>query len=139
MYDTENKDEKYFYKEYFNLAFVLRGEVASLEEIKMYIINNFANKKLVKLIKPTYEKEKLLIVDEPEWQKVQKFTIKKERKLSNEHFYFAFIVRGEVFHLEKIKEYINQCNVDVITSVYAKERVYIVEESRWNQYKMAES
>ncbi len=65
--------------------------------------------------------------------------MQKERKSINEYFYFAFIVRGEVFHLEKIKEYINQCDVDVITSVYAKERVYIVEESRWNQYKMVES
>ena len=138
MYDTE-KDEKCFYREYFNLGLVLRGDVANLEEIKLYIINNFANKKLVKLIKPTYDKEKLFIVDEPEWQKFQKFTIQKGRKSVNEYFYFAFLVRGEVFHLEKIKGYINQCDVDVIVSVYAKERVYIVEESRWNLYKMAES
>ena len=136
MFGTEKENKDHF-KEYFNLAFVLHGDITNLEEI-MYIINNFANKKLVKLIKPMYEKEKLLIVDESEWQKFQKFTIQKERKLSDEYFYFAFSVCGEVFHLEKIKGYIAQCDVDMIGSIYAKEQVYIVEESKWNQYKMTE-
>ena len=123
------KDKKHetHYREYFNLGIVLRGDVRNLEEIKSYIIDTFVDKGLVKLIKPTYKKEKLCLVNEFEYKNYKR---SNRKKIINEstYFYFAFILRGEVCHLEKIREYINQHSVEIITFAYEKDKLYIVEE-----------
>ena len=52
----EDQDE--YLVEIFNLALVLHGELKDLEEVKHFIIKEYHNKELLKLIKPTYAKEK---------------------------------------------------------------------------------
>lgn len=127
-----NNQRRYFYKEYFNLGIVLHGEANDLEEIKNYIIVTFVYNRLVRLLKPTYKEGKLCILNESEYREYKKVNEKKERKIidESERFHFAFILRGEVKHLEEIKEYINQYkSVELITATYEIDRLYIVEES----------
>lgn len=120
--------------EIFNLALVLYGELKELEEIKYFIIEEYHNKKLVKLLKPTYEKGKLVIVDEPEWRSCKRLKTKKSPDESD-NFYFAAILRGEVKYLEEIRKYINQRPVEICESIYSKDRLFVVKESQWEQHK----
>ena len=130
---NQHKD---FYKEYFNLGIVLRGEVNDLEEVKKYIITTFVDKRLVQLIKPTYKKEKLCIVNEHEYAELQRFNGKEKINDESECFHFACILRGEVNYLEAIKKWINQYkSVEIFVSTYEKDRLYIVEEFLWDKYK----
>lgn len=126
---VKDKKHRTHYREYFNLGIVLRGDVNNLEEIKRYIIDTFVDKGLVKLIKPTYKKEKLCLVNEFEYKKYKKPN-RKKRINGSTCFYVAFILRGEVTYLEKIKEYINQGSVEIITFTYEKDKLYIIEESQ---------
>ena len=131
------KDEG-FYKEYFNCAFVLYGSVKYLEKIKQYIIKNFVNKRLLKLIKPTYAKEGFSIVDESEYNAFNRFKkeIKKNHFDKSDKFNFAFVLRGEVNHIETIKEYIAQySSIEIVTINYDKERLFIVDKSQWEHIK----
>lgn len=118
--------------EIFNLAFVLHGELIDLEAIKHFIIKEYHNKKLVKLIKPTYAKEEFLIVDETEWQQIKNQKVKESPDESN-NFYFAVILRGEIKYLEEIKNFIIQRPVKVCESIYSKEKLFIVKKSQWEQ------
>ncbi len=65
--------------EFFNLVFVLRGNVEVLEQIKRVIAEQYVSKGLVKLIKPIYSKEKLFIVTESQWKEYNNL---KNEKLS---------------------------------------------------------
>jgi hypothetical protein len=58
---------------------VLRGEVKHLERIKEYIIQEYVDKGLVNLIKPTYDKKELYIVTCDEWEEYQKLKKKDDR------------------------------------------------------------
>jgi len=119
--------------EIFNLAFVLHGEIIDLEEIKHFIIEEYHNKKLLKLIKPTYAKEELLIVNETEWQQI-KNQKEKESLYESKNFYFAFILRGEVKYLGEIKNFIEQ-KFEPCESIYSKEKLFIVKKSQWEQWE----
>ena len=65
------KDRKYL-SELFNFACVLRGEVKHLEKIKEYIIQEYVDKELVKLIKPTYDKKEIYIMTNDQWKEYQR-------------------------------------------------------------------
>lgn len=83
MTDRERQIEKEAYlHEYFNFACVLRGEVEHLEEIKTHIVNQYVSKGLVKLIKPTYSKERIYLLDESEWEEYNRL---KRRELLSSH------------------------------------------------------
>jgi hypothetical protein len=66
------EDKKEYLEEYFNFCCVLRGEVKNLEDIKEYIIREYVKKGLVKLIKPTYDKNEIYILTAREWEVYQK-------------------------------------------------------------------
>ena len=126
------------YKEYFNCAFVLYGSVKYLEKIKKHIIKNFVNTGLLKLIKPTYAKERLFIVDESEYKAYNRFKKGTEKKGfdKSDKFNFAFILRGEVKDIETIRDYIaKQHSVKEITVNYDKDRLFIVDKSQWEYFK----
>lgn len=55
-------EEKEYFSELFNFACVLRGEVKHLEQIKELIIQEYVEKGLIKLIKPTYDKKEIYIL-----------------------------------------------------------------------------
>ena len=131
------KNEGY-YKEYFNCAIVLYGNVKYLEDIKQYIIKNFVNTGLLKLIKPTYSKERLFIVNEQEYKAYKHFKKGTEKKDfdKSDKFNFAFVLRGEVKDIETIRDYIaQQHTVKVVTVKYDKKRLYIVVKSQWKRFK----
>jgi len=82
--DLERKErpeinQKGYLSELFNFACVLRGEVKHLEKIKEYIVQEYVDKGVVKLIKPTYEKREIYIVTDVEWKEYQKLKEKDER------------------------------------------------------------
>ena len=135
--NMRNKD-KGFYKEYFNCAFVLYGKVKFLEKIKQYIIKEHVNK-YVKLIKPTYAKSDFSIVSESEYWEYMDFKnerIQKKHLSDSDTFYFAFLLRGEVEYIEKIREYITQHDsVEIVTFTYDKERLFIVDKSQFEYFK----
>lgn len=66
-------------RELFNFSCILRGEVKHLEAIKEYIIQQYVNKGLVNLTRPTYDKEGIYILTEKEWKEYQKLKNKDER------------------------------------------------------------
>jgi hypothetical protein len=66
------EDKKEYLEEHFNFCCVLRGEVKHLEVIKEYIIQEYVKKGLVKLIKPTYDKNEIYILTAKEWEEYQK-------------------------------------------------------------------
>ncbi|KYK32783.1 MAG: hypothetical protein HXS48_17730 [Theionarchaea archaeon] len=72
------EDRKYL-SEWFNFACVLRGEVKHLEKIKEYIVQEYVDKGMVKLIRPTYNKNEIYIVTDDEWKEYQKLKEKDER------------------------------------------------------------
>lgn len=73
------EDEKEYLSELFNFACVLRGEVKHLEKIKEYIVSEYVEKGLVKLIKPTYDKKEIYILTEEQWKEYQKLRKRDER------------------------------------------------------------
>ncbi|MBU7027632.1 MAG: hypothetical protein HXS48_11915 [Theionarchaea archaeon] len=72
-------DRKGYLSELFNFACVLRGEVKHLEDIKEYIVQEYVDKGMVKLIRPTYNKDEIYIVTGDEWKEYQKLKEKDER------------------------------------------------------------
>jgi hypothetical protein len=72
-------EEREYLSELFNFACVLRGEVKYLEEIKEHIIREYVQKGLVKLIKPTYQKNEIYILTDNQWKEYQKLKQKDER------------------------------------------------------------
>ena len=79
--DSRNNEEtkKEYLLELFNFACVLRGEIKHLEEIKGYIVTEYVEKGLIKLIKPIYEKDKIFLVTSEEWEEYQKLKKWDER------------------------------------------------------------
>ena len=74
-----NTRGKEYYSELFNFSCVLRGEVKYLEQIKEHIIEEYADKGLVKLIRPTYDKNELYLLTDAEWEEYQKLKKKDDR------------------------------------------------------------
>ncbi len=64
-------EDKSHLLELFNFSCVLRGEVKYLEQIKEYIVQEYINKGLVKLIKPTYDKKEIYILTDEQWKEYQ--------------------------------------------------------------------
>lgn len=73
------EEDKRYLSELFNFACVLRGEVKHLEKIKEHIIDEYVDKGLVKLIKPTYDKKEIYILTDVEWNEYQKLKKRDER------------------------------------------------------------
>ncbi len=65
---SEKDSEKEYLEELFNFSCILRGEVKHLEKIKEYIVREYVEKRLVKLIKPTYDKKEIYILTEEQWK-----------------------------------------------------------------------
>ena len=76
--DTGHAQREYF-SEIFNFACVLRGEVKYLEKIKEHVIEEYVEKGLVKLIKPTYEKQQIYLMTGEEWQEYQRLKNRDKR------------------------------------------------------------
>ena len=64
-----------------NFACVLRGEAKHLEKIKGYILQEYVNKGLTKLIRPTYDESELHIVTDNEWKEYQRLKKKRDEGL----------------------------------------------------------
>ena len=64
-----------------NFACVLRGETKHLEKIKEYILQEYVNKGLIKLIRPAYDESELHIVTDDEWKEYQKLKEKRDQGL----------------------------------------------------------
>lgn len=73
------EEDKRYLSELFNFACVLRGEVKHLEKIKEHIIIEYVDKGLVKLIKPTYDKDEIYILTGDEWKEYQKLKKRDDR------------------------------------------------------------
>jgi hypothetical protein len=74
----ERPEEKEDYlTEHFNLAFILRGHVKELEAVKEYIVTEYVRKNTLRMIKPVYDKRRLYIMTESQWEKYQ--DLKKAR------------------------------------------------------------
>lgn len=80
-----NKEERENLSELFNFACVLKGEVKYLKKIKEYIVKEYVNKGLIKLIEPTYEKEEIYLVTGEQWEEYQKLK-KKDPRLIGDGF-----------------------------------------------------
>ena len=64
----------------------------------------------------------------------------EEKGYLSERFNFACVLRGEVKHLEEIKEYIVQKYVDkelvkLIRPTYDKKEIYILTGDQWKEYQ----
>ena len=73
------EESKQYLSELFNFACVLRGEVKHLERIKEHIIEEYVDKGLVKLIRPTYDKKEIYILTDEEWKEYQKMKQRDDR------------------------------------------------------------
>ncbi len=71
----EKGNEQYL-NEFFNFSVVVRGHVRDIEKIKEYIVRNYVNTGLVKLIKPTYDKKEIYILTDEQWKEYQKLKSK---------------------------------------------------------------
>ncbi len=58
--------------ELFNFSCVLRGHVKDLEKIKGYIVENYVNKGLITMIRPTYDKKEIYLLTDDQWKEYQK-------------------------------------------------------------------
>ena len=76
---TDEKTKKEYLLELFNFACVLQGDIKHLEKIKGYIVTEYVDKGLIKLIKPTYEKSEICLVTGEEWKEYQKLKKRDER------------------------------------------------------------
>ena len=70
------KDQEYS-SELHNFAFILRGEVKHLKKIKEHI-QEYVDKELIKLIKPTYDKQEIYILTADQWKEYQKLLKNRE-------------------------------------------------------------
>ena len=77
--NTGNNKKNGYPTEFFNFACILRGKANHLEEIKEYITSEYVDKGLVKLIKPTYDTEKIYIVTDQEWEEYQNLKKRDDR------------------------------------------------------------
>lgn len=64
----------------------------------------------------------------------------EEKEYLSELFNFACVLRGEVKHLEKIKEYIVQEYVlkglvKLIKPTYEKREIYILTDEQWKEFQ----
>jgi len=55
-------------------------------------------------------------------------------------FNFAFVLRGEVKHLERIKkyiiqEYVKKGLIKMVNPTYDKEEIYIITSGQWKEYQ----
>jgi hypothetical protein len=66
----ENEGEDYL-TEFFNLAFILRGRVKDLEAVKEHLVTEYVRKDILKMIKPLYDKRRLYIMTEAQWEEYQ--------------------------------------------------------------------
>ncbi len=73
------EERRRYLSEHFNFACVLRGEVKHIEEIKEHIIQEYVDKGLIKLIRPTYDKTEIYILTDAEWNEYQKLKKRDER------------------------------------------------------------
>ncbi len=52
---------------------------------------------------------------------------------------FAFVLRGEVKHLKKIKEclqeYVEKEEIKMVNPTYDKEEIYIITGAQWKEYQ----
>lgn len=138
--ERRKKDKDYFH-DYFTVACILHGGAKYLEEIKRYIIETYVRKGLLKIIKPTYSKRPLSVVNESQYLLYRK----KGRSLSrgkSDHegkdFYLAFILRSEIIYLEQVEAYIRKAYVEkglveLTMTPYSKVKQYIVED--WNEHR----
>ena len=76
---TAEESKKVHLSDPFNFACVLRGEVKHLEKIKKYIITEYVEKGLIRLIRPIYEKNKIYLLTDAEWEEYQKLKKRDER------------------------------------------------------------
>ncbi|MBU7016408.1 MAG: hypothetical protein HXS44_02780 [Theionarchaea archaeon] len=63
-----------------------------------------------------------------------------KKKYLSELFSFACVLRGEVKHLEEIKEYIiteyvNKGHVKLIRPTYEKSEIYLLTSEEWKEYQ----
>jgi len=77
--EKSGRNKREYFSEIFNFACVLRGEVKYLEEIKEYIVQEYVNKGVIKLIRPTYDKKEIYIATDDLWKEYQKLKEKDER------------------------------------------------------------
>jgi hypothetical protein len=66
--------------------------------------------------------------------------MEEEKRYLSELFNFACVLRGEVKHLEKIKEhiiieYVDKGLVKLIKPTYDKKEIYILTDVEWKEYQ----
>ena len=122
---------------YFNLGFILCGEVKYLKEIREYITKNVSTG-LIEFTEPTFSQENLCIMKESEWHTLQ---FKEKERLArggemnvNGYFTFAGILHGSFTQLEQMRMHISDTYlldglVESFKTTYSKERLYMVKES----------
>ncbi len=71
------EDHKEYLSGLLSFACVLKGEVKHLEKIEEYI-QEYVDKGLIKLIKPTYDKQKIYIVTSDQWKEYQRLLKNRE-------------------------------------------------------------
>jgi hypothetical protein len=71
MEERPEKEGEDYLTEHFNLAFILRGHVKDLEAVKEYIVTEYVRKNTLKMIKPIYDKRRLYIMTESQWEEYQ--------------------------------------------------------------------
>jgi hypothetical protein len=76
---TGEETKKKYLSELFSFACVLRGEVKHLEKIKEYLVTEYVEKGLIKLIRPIYEKDKIYLLTSEEWEEYQELKKMGER------------------------------------------------------------
>jgi len=127
--ERDARDRGYFH-EFFNAAFVLKGEIVHLEKIKMHIIENFVYEDTLGLVKPIYSKNPLIITDGYHFRtkKTEGCEPLLEEPLENDDFYLAFVLRGEVRYIEEVKEYIRNYEGELgyAWTPYSEQRLFIV-------------
>jgi hypothetical protein len=63
-----------------------------------------------------------------------------KKEYLSELFNFACVLRGEVKHLEKIKEhivteYVDKGLIKLIKPIYEKDKIYLVTSAEWKEYQ----
>ena len=63
----------------------------------------------------------------------------EDQEYTSELFNFAYVLRGEVKHLKKIKEYmqeyVDKGLINVSSPTYHKKEIYILTEEQWKEYQ----
>ena len=131
---NEKAKEREYLHEHFTVTHILYGKIEYLEDIKKYLIGTYVEKGLLRIIKPTYSKKCLFAVNESHYQPYENQS-SSEYENDGGHFYFAYVLRGEVTYCEQVKKYITDVYVkkglvDMTTTPYSKEKQYIVKEQK---------